>query len=91
MKIFNFLIVLLAFNIFAQEPQEPTEDELRNDEINVLLELVKTNKSIYVNEDNIRLKSFLDRVAERTILLNDAKIKLKNENDRNKRLEANFE
>tara|TARA_B100001057_G_scaffold494838_1_gene592276 strand:- start:109 stop:1422 length:1314 start_codon:yes stop_codon:yes gene_type:complete len=91
MKIFNFLIVLLAFNISAQEPQEPTEDELRNDEINVLLELVKTNKSIYVNEDNIRLKSFLDKVAERTILLNDAKIKLKNENDRNKRLEANFE
>jgi biopolymer transport protein ExbB len=91
MKILKVLVLLLSVNLISQDSVEPTIDELRNDEINLLLELVKTNKSIYVNEDNKRLNSFLERVAERTALLNDAKKKLADENARNKRLEADFE
>jgi biopolymer transport protein ExbB len=91
MKILKVLTLLLSVNLISQDVVEPTIDELRNDEINLLLELVKTNKSIYVNEDNKRLNSFLERVAERTALLNDAKKKLADENARNKRLEADFE
>jgi biopolymer transport protein ExbB len=91
MKILEVLTLLLSVNLISQDVVEPTIDELRNDEINLLLELVKTNKSIYVNEDNKRLNSFLERVAERTALLNDAKKKLADENARNKRLEADFE
>ena len=53
--------------------------------------MVKTNKSIYVNEDNKRLQSFLDKIEERTALLNDAKTKLENEKARNKKLEKQFE
>ena len=91
MKIFKLLTLLISVNLYSQDVAEPTIEELRNNEINILLELVKTNKSIYVNEDNIRLNSFLERVAERTALLNDAKKKLADENARNKRLEADFE
>jgi len=91
MKILKVITLLLSVNLISQDVVEPTIDELRNDEINLLLELVKTNKSIYVNEDNKRLNSFLERVAERTALLNDAKKKLADENARNKRLEADFE
>ena len=91
MKILKLLTLLISVNLYSQDVAEPTIEELRNNEINILLELVKTNKSIYVNEDNIRLNSFLERVAERTALLNDAKKKLADENARNKRLEADFE
>lgn len=91
MKILKLLTLLISANLYSQDVTEPTIEELRNNEINILLELVKTNKSIYVNEDNIRLNSFLERVAERTALLNDAKKKLADENARNKRLEADFE
>jgi len=43
-----------------------------------------------VNEDNKRLQSFLDKIDERTALLNDAKRKLANEKTRNQKLEKNF-
>jgi biopolymer transport protein ExbD len=76
MKILKLLTLLISVNLYSQDVAEPTIEELRNNEINILLELVKTNKSIYVNEDNIRLNSFLERVAERTALLNDAKKKI---------------
>ena len=91
MKILKVLALIISVNLISQDLEEPTIQELRNNEINALLELVKTNKSIYVNEDNIRLNSFLEKVAERTALLNDAKKKLADENARNKRLEADFE
>ena len=55
MKILKLLTLLISANLYSQEVTEPTIEELRNNEINILLELVKTNKSIYVNEDNIRL------------------------------------
>ena len=92
MKKLYFLIFIFSLNLVSQEDNEEISiDELRNNEINALLELVKTNKSIYVNEDNKRLQSFLEKINERTALLNDAKIKLENENIRNTKLEAEFE
>ena len=91
MKKFYTLLFILSLNVISQENEEVPIEELRNNEINALLELVKTNKSIYVNEDNKRLQSFLDKIEERTALLNDAKNKLANEKARNKRLEKQFE
>ena len=91
MKKFYTLLFILSLNVISQENEEVPIEELRNNEINALLELVKTNKSIYVNEDNKRLQSFLDKIEERTVLLNDAKTKLANEKARNKRLEKQFE
>ena len=91
MKILKVLALIISINLYSQDTPEPTIDELRTNEINVLLELVKTNKSIYVNEDNKRLNSFIEKVAERTALLNDAKQKLADENARNKKLETDFQ
>ncbi len=91
MKKFYTLLFILSLNVISQENEEIPIEELRNNEINALLELVKTNKSIYVNEDNKRLQSFLDKIEERTALLDDAKNKLANEKARNKRLEKQFE
>ena len=82
-KLLNLLIIFVSFNIIAQEPVELTDDEIRTNEINELLELVKKNKSIYLNEDNQRLNTFINRVAERKALLADAKRKLENEKKRN--------
>ena len=91
MKKLLIFSVIINLNLTAQETEEIPIDELRNNEINDLLEIVKKNRSIYVNEDNRRLQLFLDKIEERTRLLNDAKRKLANENARNKRLEAEFE
>ena len=56
-KILNTVLLafLISFNLSAQDVVELTDDEIRNIEINELLELVKTNKSIFLNEDNKRL------------------------------------
>ncbi len=91
MKKFYILFFILSLNVVSQDSEEIPIEELRNNEINSLLELVKTNKSIYVNEDNKRLQSFLDKIDERTALLNDAKRKLANEKTRNQKLEKQFE
>jgi hypothetical protein len=60
-KILNTVLLafLISFNLSAQDVVELTDDEIRNIEINELLELVKTNKSIFLNEDNKRLNSFI--------------------------------
>jgi biopolymer transport protein ExbB len=92
-KILNIslLAFLISFNLSAQDVVELTDDEIRNIEINELLELVKTNKSIFLNEDNKRLNSFITKVSDRQALLDDAKTKLANEIDRNINLETSFE
>ena len=92
-KILNTVLLafLISFNLSAQDVVELTDDEIRNIEINELLELVKTNKSIFLNEDNKRLNSFITKVSDRQALLDDAKTKLANEIDRNISLEASFE
>jgi biopolymer transport protein ExbB len=92
-KILNISLFafLISFSLSAQDVVELTDDEIRNIEINELLELVKTNKSIFLNEDNKRLNSFITKVSDRQALLDDAKTKLANEIDRNINLEASFE
>ena len=92
-KILNTVLLafLISFNLSAQDVVELTDDEIRNIEINELLELVKTNKSIFLNEDNKRLNSFITKVSDRQALLDDAKTKLANEIDRNINLETSFE
>jgi len=92
-KILNISLFafLISFNLSAQDVVELTDDEIRNIEINELLELVKTNKSIFLNEDNKRLNSFITKVSDRQALLDDAKTKLANEIDRNINLETSFE
>jgi biopolymer transport protein ExbB len=90
-KILNTVLLafLISFNLSAQDVVELTDDEIRNIEINELLELVKTNKSIFLNEDNKRLNSFITKVSDRQALLDDAKTKLANEIDRNITFEQN--
>jgi len=70
-KILNTVLLafLISFNLSAQDVVELTDDEIRNIEINELLELVKTNKSIFLNEDNKRLNSFITKVSDRQALL----------------------
>lgn len=91
LKIFNLLVLLSSFALIAQETEELTVDEMRTNEIFELLNVVKANKSIYLNEDNKRLNVFINRVSERKALLADAKNKLENEKKRNIELEAAFE
>ena len=90
-KIINLLVLLTSFAVIAQETEELTVDEMRTNEIVELLNVVKANKSIYLNEDNKRLNLFINKVSERKALLADAKNKLENEKKRNIELEAAFE
>jgi biopolymer transport protein ExbB len=90
-RIFVLLSLLLIPFIYSQEVEEIDINEERNNQINELIQVIKTNKSIYVNQDNKRLNKFIDRVEERTKLLNDAKRLLANEEKRNKELEDAFE
>ncbi len=86
------LILIFNFSIHAQDNEnEISVDDQRNDAINALIEQIKLNKGIYINQDRERLEKFITRVEERTTLLNDAKAKLNNEKNRNKRLESAFE
>jgi len=91
LKLLRLIALFISFNTLAQDQNELTDDEIRTNEINELLELVKKNKSIYLDEDNKRLNVFINRVAERKTLLADAKRKLESEKKRNTSLEAAFE
>jgi len=72
-------IFILSINLYAQEEEEVSIDELRNDAINQLIEVIKENRSIYVDQDKKRIEKFLNRVEERNKLLKDAQNLLKNE------------
>jgi biopolymer transport protein ExbB len=86
------LILIFNFSIHAQDNEdEISVDDQRNDAINTLIEQIKLNKGIYISQDKERLQKFITRVEQRTMLLNDAKAKLNNEQNRNKRLESAFE
>jgi hypothetical protein len=39
MKILKLLTLLISVNLYSQDVAEPTIEELRNNEINILLEL----------------------------------------------------
>ena len=86
-------IIFLSFLLVAQEEvvEEISIDEQRNNAINELINVIKANKGIYIDQDKKRVQKFLDRVEERTKLLNDAKVLLSNEKKRNAQLENKFE
>ena len=78
---------LIAFsNLNAQEPLEIPIEEQRDNKIKALSEIVKINKDIYVSEDRVRLNKFINLVEEREKLLQSAKLQLKNEKARNKKI-----
>ena len=86
------LLLLPLFTIGQNEvPEEISIEDQRNSKIQALLDVVKENKSIYVQKDKIRVKSFIDLVDEREEMLAKAKKDLANEKIRNKNLEIRFE
>ena len=90
------ILLSLPILIFAQENSSEEEvpipiEEQRNNKIKALLDVVKENKSIYVQKDQVRVKNFLDLVDERESMLAKAKQDLANEKLRNERLETRFE
>ena len=93
-KLLSFLFLLPLF-VIAQEdsPEEvpiPIEEQ-RNNKIKALLDVVKENKSIYIQKDQVRVKNFIDLVNERESMLAKAKKDLANEKIRNENLETRFE
>ena len=60
-KLLNLLILFVSFNIIAQEPVELTDDEIRTNEINELLELVKKNKNLIMLTSDVSTSAGLDR------------------------------
>ena len=91
-KFYLFILILLPLTLFAQENEEeiPIEEQ-RNNAIKALLQTVEINKSIYVADDQKRINKFLDLIDERESMLAKAKNDLRLENERNARLEKEFE
>ena len=91
-KLYLLISILLPLSLFAQENEEeiPIEEQ-RNNAIKALLQTVEINKSIYVADDQKRINKFLDLIDERESMLAKAKNDLRLENERNARLEKEFE
>jgi len=91
-KFYLLISILLPLSLFAQENEEeiPIEEQ-RNNAIKALLQTVEINKSIYVADDQKRINKFLDLIDERESMLAKAKNDLRLENERNARLEKEFE
>ena len=91
-KFYLLISILLPLSLFAQENEEeiPIEEQ-RNNAIKALLQTVEINKSIYVADDQKRINKFLDLIDEREVMLAKAKNDLRLENERNARLEKEFE
>ena len=71
------ILLSLPFFILAQENETeevpiPIEEQ-RNNKIKALLDVVKENKAIYVQKDQVRVKNFIDLVDERESMLTKAK------------------
>ena len=93
-RLITVLLILPIFIIAQDESQEEVPipiEEQRNNKIKALLDVVKENKSIYVQKDQVRVKNFLDLVDERESMLAKAKRDLANEKIRNENLEKRFE
>lgn len=90
-KLLTFLLLPLLIIAQDEAPLEIPIEEQRNNKIKVLLDVVKENKSIYVQKDRVRIKSFIELVDEREVMLAKAKQDLSNEKIRNKNLETRFE
>lgn len=91
-KLYLLISILLPLSLFAQDNEEeiPIEEQ-RNNAIKELLQTVEINKSIYVADDQKRINKFLDLIDEREGMLAKAKNDLRLENERNARLEKEFE
>ena len=93
----RLIAILLSLPFFVLAQENETEEvpipieEQRNNKIKALLDVVKENKSIYVQKDQVRVKNFIDLVDERESMLTKAKQDLANEKIRNERLEARFQ
>tara|TARA_B100001564_G_C20660767_1_gene681430 strand:- start:1024 stop:2343 length:1320 start_codon:yes stop_codon:yes gene_type:complete len=90
-KLLPFLLLSLITIGQDEVPEEIPIEEQRNNKIKVLLDVVKENKSIYVQKDRVRVKTFIELVDEREVMLAKAKKDLANEKIRNKNLETKFE
>ena len=93
-RLITLLLFLPIFVIAHDESQEEVPipiEEQRNNKIKALLNVVKENKSIYVQKDQVRVKNFIDLVDERESMLAKAKRDLANEKIRNENLENRFE
>ena len=90
-KLLPFLLLSLLTIGQDEVPEEIPIEEQRNNKIKVLLDVVKENKSIYVQKDRVRVKTFIELVDEREAMLAKAKKDLANEKIRNKNLETKFE
>ena len=93
-RLITLLLFLPIFVIAQDESQEEVPipiEEQRNNKIKALLNVVKENKSIYVQKDQVRVKNFIDLVDERESMLAKAKRDLANEKIRNENLENRFE
>ena len=90
-KLLPFLLLSLITIGQDEVPEEIPIEEQRNNKIKVLLDVVKENKSIYVQKDRVRVKTFIELVDEREAMLAKAKKDLANEKIRNKNLETKFE
>ena len=93
-KLFSFLFLLPLFIIAQEDTSEEVPipiEEQRNNKIKALLDVVKENKSIYIQKDQVRVKNFIDLVNERESMLAKAKKDLANEKIRNEKLETRFE
>ena len=90
-KLLPFLLLSLITIGQDEVPEEISIEDQRNNKIKVLLDVVKENKSIYVQKDRVRVKTFIELVDEREAMLAKAKKDLANEKIRNKNLETKFE
>ena len=93
-RLITVLLILPIFIIAQDESQEEVPipiEEQRNNKIKALLDVVKENKSIYVQKDQVRVQNFIDLVDERESMLAKAKRDLANEKIRNENLEKRFE
>ena len=93
-RLITLLLILPIFVIAQDESQEEVPipiEEQRNNKIKALLNVVKENKSIYVQKDQVRVQNFIDLVDERESMLAKAKRDLANEKIRNENLEKRFE
>ena len=93
-RLITLLLFLPIFVIAQDESQEEVPipiEEQRNNKIKALLNVVKENKSIYVQKDQVRVQNFIDLVDERESMLAKAKRDLANEKIRNENLEKRFE
>ena len=93
-RLITLLLFLPIFVIAQDESQEEVPipiEEQRNNKIKALLNVVKENKSIYVQKDQVRVQNFIDLVDQRESMLAKAKRDLANEKIRNENLEKRFE